>query len=377
MKRVHVCLVSKEPIPNLVPLRCPGLEPDEVILLVTAEMSAQARRLERVMQRWGVCDVVSVPVSAYDPSAVSAVCTTLIGDHANDQLLLNATGGTKIMALTAFKTFARQGCEAFYLDSANRTIRSLTREGTLYTPADVIDVADYLAAYGQEIISEQKPGENTEAYRQVTSRFLADVEYFVDAIAIVNRYVSPLRNRTKFPVDATMDKRSHSRAFRELVQMFQKHGICKEKETSLSFGSAEAVRFVSGDWLSFYVYETVQGMNPRDVRMEVTVQWDQQGSKPPTNNYDVLFTMHNRLFLIECKTKYFKDEQTAPFTAETIYKLDSLRDAAGGLFGKGMLVSYRSLPDEMKSRLRAIGLEYCDGVGITKLELGIKRMMNG
>lgn len=376
MKRIHVCLVSKEPIPNLVPLRCPGMEPDRVILLVTGEMSAQAARLERVMDRWGIRDVVRIPVAAYDPSAVSAVCSAVIADYAHDHLLLNATGGTKVMALAAFETFARNNCEAFYVDSSNRSILSLSGRPSAYPFADVVDVADYLSAYGQEITAQRSVNAQASAYRVVTGRIISDAERFADAIAVLNKYTADHRDSARWPLTIPLKRPPAYAAWRELLNLLQSDGICKIKGNALEFVSPEAVQFVSGDWLSFHVYEAAMGLNPCDARLEVSVQWDQHGTKPPTNNYDVLFTMQNRLYLIECKTKYFKEEQTRPFTVDTIYKLDSLRDAAGGLFGKGMLVSYRSLPDDMKSRLRAIGLEYCDGAGIRKLSVRLKLMIH-
>ena len=45
--RIHVCLVSAQPIPNLIPLRMEELRPDKVILLVSSDMKIQADRLER------------------------------------------------------------------------------------------------------------------------------------------------------------------------------------------------------------------------------------------------------------------------------------------------------------------------------------------
>jgi hypothetical protein len=37
--RVHICLVSGQPIPNLIPLKMEGLRPEKVILLVSPDMA--------------------------------------------------------------------------------------------------------------------------------------------------------------------------------------------------------------------------------------------------------------------------------------------------------------------------------------------------
>jgi hypothetical protein len=54
MTRIHVCLVSAQPIPNLIPLRMEELRPEKVILLVTPDMKIQSERLEKVMKEWGI-----------------------------------------------------------------------------------------------------------------------------------------------------------------------------------------------------------------------------------------------------------------------------------------------------------------------------------
>ena len=56
-------------------------------------------------------------------------------------------------------------------------------------------------------------------------------------------------------------------------------------------------------------------------------------------------------------------------------KLDSLRDAAGGLFGKGLLVSYRKLTADQKKRLRANRLDYCDGPNLKNLNQKIREWL--
>ena len=132
------------------------------------------------------------------------------------------------------------------------------------------------------------------------------------------------------------------------------------------------VNFVSGGWLEEYVYSVVKKMSPDDIKMGVKVEWDQKGPEPPTNEYDVIFTMKNRLYIIECKTKRFEGEDREPTSADPIYKLDSLRDAAGGLFGKGMLVSYRKLTADQKKRLKVNRLDYCDGPNLKNLSQKIK-----
>lgn len=47
---VHVCLVSKQPLPNLIPILVSDPKPKEVILLVSHEMNERAGWLETVLK---------------------------------------------------------------------------------------------------------------------------------------------------------------------------------------------------------------------------------------------------------------------------------------------------------------------------------------
>jgi hypothetical protein len=101
--------------------------------------------------------------------------------------------------------------------------------------------------------------------------------------------------------------------------------------------------------------------------MRVKVRWDKKGKEPPTNEYDVVFIWDNKLYLIECKTKRFMGDDIKSSVSEPIYKLDSLKDWAGGLYGQGIFISYKGLTQEMRERLEASRLKYCEGKDLVNL----------
>jgi hypothetical protein len=140
-----------------------------------------------------------------------------------------------------------------------------------------------------------------------------------------------------------------------------------------AYTKSHSTKQVQGDRKkTFAIASIVKKISPDNVKMGIKVEWDQKGPEPPTNEYDVIFTMQNRLYIIECKTKRFEGDDREQSSADPIYKLDSLRDAAGGLFGKGLLVSCRKLTADQKKRLRANKLDYCDGSNLNNLNQKIK-----
>ena len=92
---VHVCLVSEQPIPNLITIR--QFRPDEVILISTKEMATQKKRLAAIVEKWG-SKVAVLDTEPYDIGRTMELCEQLVATRGTDDLSLNVTGGTKIAA---------------------------------------------------------------------------------------------------------------------------------------------------------------------------------------------------------------------------------------------------------------------------------------
>jgi hypothetical protein len=358
MSHIHVCLVSGQSIPNLIPLKMEDLAPQRVILLVSPDMEIQADRIEKVMKSWKI-EVERYPISPYN--LYSARKTCLLDKFKGESITLNVTGGTKIMALAAFEVFREMKKPIIYVDTQNKEIQRLSPQFEKIKFKGVIEVKPYLAAYGQNIIKENADMEIIKKHRPVIHKLVSEISRLEKPVSFMNRYSAPLRNVKTFPLEIEIAENDLTQpAFVELLMLFHKHDIVEKRDRKLIFSNSVDVHFVSGGWLEEYVYSVLSSVSNTDAKIGVTVEWDQHGPRPPTNEYDVIFTCNNQLYLIECKTKRFMGEDRELEGADPIYKLDSLRDAAGGLFGKGMLVSYKKLTDDQKKRLKANKLNYCD-----------------
>ncbi|MEW6419781.1 MAG: DUF1887 family CARF protein [Nitrospirota bacterium] len=368
MSQIHVCLVSGQPIPNLIPLKIKGLSPEKVVLLVSPDMKVQAERIEGVIKSWGI-DVERYPIAPFDLESARDTCLDILSKIEDEEVILNVTGGTKIMALAAFEVFREMKKPILYVDTQNREIQEIYHASEKLPFESVLKIKPYLASYGQKIINEDTDEQRVKRHSFVISRFISDMNKYERSIGIMNKYAAPLRNVRTVPVEVEIDKYDLSSAyFDELLILLQKENILKYANNKIKFSHYQDINFVSGGWLEEYVYSIVNRISPDDIKMGVKVEWDQKGPEPPTNEYDVIFTMKNRLYIIECKTKRFEGDDRELTGSDPIYKLDSLRDAAGGLFGKGMLVSYRKLTTDQKKRLKANKLEYCDGSNLRNLD---------
>lgn len=368
MSFTHVCLVSAQPIPNLIPIRMEEFRPEKVILLESPDMRLQAERLEKVITNWSI-KVERIPIEAYNLESAHAVCMKILSEHENKEIILNATGGTKIMAFAAYEAFRTSEKKIIYVDTQDGWIQTLSPEPERIDFQGVLKVPTYLNAYGQYILHEKTDKDRINIHTRVLKELVYMCDTFQDEIRTLNGYVAPLRNARSFPLKISVKKSDYGNPnFIAILELFRRHDILRHHDGFIELPDLESVEFVSGGWLEEYVFYVVDSLPVTDVRMGVEVKWDVVKSTHTMNEYDVVFTHKNRLFLIECKTKRFEGTDTERYGDEPIYKLESLRDAAGGVYGKGMLVSYQRLTDAQRIRLSANRLAFCDGSELKNLK---------
>ena len=117
----HLCLVSAQATPNLLPLLDEAWRPHRVVLACSAQMKDAAIALRAVIQTKGggmTVDLLDLP-NAYDYAALSDAFLNYLAEHADEDIALNVTGGTKPMAVAAQEVFRSAGKPVFYVNVEN------------------------------------------------------------------------------------------------------------------------------------------------------------------------------------------------------------------------------------------------------------------
>jgi hypothetical protein len=111
-------------------------------------------------------------------------------------------------------------------------------------------------------------------------------------------------------------------------------------------------------------------LDPDEIKLNVKGKWIAKGQHHPKNEFDVMFSKGNRLFLISCKTANPDRKAEGDNEAigkEFLYELVSLSDRALGLFGKRMLASARPSNDAaLKKRAEILKVHIIDGRNILR-----------
>ncbi len=123
-----LCLVSDQPVLNLLPALDPTLRPERVVLAVSSEMRSQARRLEVALKRHGIPTELLPLENAFDLPDLSNRFIDFLAAHEGIDLALNVTGGTKPMAIAAQEAFRMAGKPVFYVSVQSDRLYWLAEE---------------------------------------------------------------------------------------------------------------------------------------------------------------------------------------------------------------------------------------------------------
>lgn len=366
MPSIHVCLVSAQPLPNLIPVI--AYRPEKVHLLVSEKMKQQAVRLTSFLRRFG-CKCVEHPIDPYSMVQVEEICHAILKQAEPDSIALNATGGTKISAFGAFAAFRQQGFPIFYFDPEKWRIAHLDSSGI--PPQELaaeISVADYLAAHGMQTLESGGSDELLEGRIEMTG-WLAKHLPESGLMPVLNAFAAEALDKGGFPWSKTFDKRFLTRFIPVLNKLASASILSWDAKTKIvTFHNSESARYIGGFWLEEYVFNVISSLGVHDVQRNVRVAWDASGI---TNEFDVVFTNHCRLYLVSCKTSKLAQEKQYK-DKNPVYELDSLKDDAAGLFGKGILVSASPLGTELKKRADILQLITISAQDIGWLEMKLK-----
>jgi len=115
MKRIKVCLVGRQPVPNLLPVRY--YKPHQVILICSKTTKPVSERLEKVLEK----DMKVATLQIDNPYDIVSITKNLKEQLLNithqAEIIFNVTGGTKIMSYAAIQVAQEFKSKVIYLES--------------------------------------------------------------------------------------------------------------------------------------------------------------------------------------------------------------------------------------------------------------------
>ena len=346
---IHVCIVSDQPIPNYVPVLDNTFRPREVILLVTERMRAKADALDQTLKtRCGVKTRQIAIASEYDMQEMEdKVLGELIAlDEAKENIALNLTGGTKLMALAAYRTFHDAGYPTFYFTATSNEVLLLDNNERLTLQPPKIKIEDYLHLHGYQIAANNQVQRSVPRERQaIGEELIQRHQYYANAITALNGIISDGRSKNRKTL--TFTKSQSWGALDDLIDLLASHGLLKTDGDKITFADEDSLRYTNGGWLEEYTYHIAASL-PDIQDIALNVQIENAGNSHQPNELDIAILSHNVLFVLECKTANLKADEK---TQNALYKLETLKKL-GGLRTRTAFIAYRELPRETRDRAK-------------------------
>jgi Domain of unknown function (DUF1887) len=350
----HLCLVSAQATPNLLPVLDEAWRPVRVVLAASGPMQANAKAISDVLKTKvpGLrVDLLNLP-NAYDYGALSDTFLDFLAEHPGDDIALNVTGGTKLMAVAAQEVFRAEGKPVFYVNVETDEVIVIGGSRASQPLQPKLRVPELLRAHGYSVTAHGTPSVTREQ-RDLTAKLIDHVESAGRALGQLNALASEARDRPPFKVDLT-PAQLDSRQLDMVLNLLKDAGLIKRGAHSITFVNEDARFFANGGWLEVHAFELLQSLRGQmggsanlaglsDVVMGLRVGFDDGRARDrDKNEIDVAFLYRNTLHLIECKTANLAQAGTSgdDKATEAIYKMESLLKL-GGLRTKGMILDYR------------------------------------
>lgn len=333
MSHIHVCLVSEQTVPNILGIY--HFKPDKVIFCTTERMENKKRRdaIINSLKLYGL-DYSNAHEKIVADQDCLEDCELKFNEIAkkykNDKLIINLTGGTKIMVLGAYNVLNKFAEQMIYTPiPKNEFVVVYPRESTCKSPVALnlrLSVEAYVTAYGvkvknsnkiEQLKSNAKKNENlckwmVQNYKDIQDILIGFYENLKD-----HRDDKNYRLRMKYT-----PKKQHERDFLKKLDM-------TEGNIDKTLVKHE-IRFLTGDWLSDYCFNEISGLSVDDCVTGIKLV----SSQGADNEFDVMFTKDNALYIVECKSLKQKHDKDA----DILYKISALQDDFG-LRVDGFLVS--------------------------------------
>lgn len=371
----HLCLVSAQATPNLIPVMDADIAPERVVLAVSADMQKRGAWLKEVIRRHGVrVEVLEVP-DAFDFQSCWEVFSNWLVEQDEEAIALNVTGGTKVMAMAAQDVFREANKPVFYVNIADDTLLRLDRGAKPVTLPSRVKLREFLESHGYRVEGDIERPAISAVQRDFMARLAYQSERFGSALGTLNWLSQEAKGSL---VTSSLSARDlQNPIFDELSGMFCEAGWCELRGNQLVFPNEAARQFVNGGWLERLVFQALSDLSSElgfaDYAIGLKVIAPDGNTR---NELDGAFLYRNTLHLIECKTanlyKSNEGDKSRSKGTDALYKLDGLRDM-GGLRSKALLVDYRgTLNDADKRRAAQMRLQVISGTQLRDLSGALK-----
>ncbi|MDY2796659.1 Card1-like endonuclease domain-containing protein [[Pasteurella] aerogenes] len=365
---IHVCLVSAQAAPNLLPILDKDFKPQKAVFVVSTDKRIQekAHSLKLAFEQNNVEVEMLYLSDEFDFQSMEDELFNLLSNYKNTNIALNVTGGTKLMAIAAQNVFSSEK-PIFYINTEKEEIIFISKENDKYIPVKKLNtttlINNYLSGYGVSILKNKKKF-NFNKLGNFTERFALRQKNYKDIISSLNSLTKQANNKLEASLVGYRDD------LRSIIEDLVDDGLVKLNGDIVDFQNEETRNFLNGNWLEYFTYRQVSeivDVIDVDWNVEVVNSEYEKDKFGVNNELDVVFMARNKCHIIECKTMDFDNLDNKNKLRGYLDGLKALKDYGGSLT-KVCLVSFYPIPENTKRRARKDNIEIIDDYRIKDLK---------
>jgi len=412
--KLLISLISEQTIPNV--LCIDYFKPDFLLMVSTKEMDEKkkinfiANGLKRISKDFDFSEEnKNMHVINVNQESLVDVVTKIENWFTNinrqgkqfDEIIANITGGTKIMSLGLYNAVVSSDnipakkFKIVYMPIGNKIVDLSEKHNNTEDckpPFCIkikkrLSIVQYLESKGIQIIppydADKFNDGFTNSFKHIehaklskdVSKFImqnyCNLKNFLASIysALENPKIDFNKNKSHI-IDRTCNflDDNHKTSIKLIKKLFNFHYL-KHLTVTDSEGENKNLKinikgeiakheyeFLKGGWLERFCFNELYELKKRkffnDIAINVNVENKEKG-KEAKNEFDILFTYNNNLYMVECKSL---NQGHDPKT-EILYKISALQEELGRLTTKSFLASTaenimdKNNPDEIKKSL--------------------------
>lgn len=330
---VLVCLLTGQHIPNLISVK--HYKPRTLILVASTAMASRAKPFLAALKAGGhdyeLCHEIVQLADETNLEKVIESATGILENHKNQPIILNITGGNKVMTI-GFYTAFKDKSKIVYIENNNRE-GFLDLAGGCERFNGTVGIEEFLQGYGtmgEKSLSTLQQSESRAQAGYDCALALASGAQSVDLLQFD-------------PEDETKDRELHQEFRRnggKLVKSYWTNFAINHQDALAQWGVDPALEsvainkyqaeYLTGGWLEVFIWgllkKQAHDLNINDVNIGFVAK--PLGNKNASgNDFDVCFIRNLELFIIECKS----GDQSHDSQADVLYKVEAIKRQYGAL----------------------------------------------
>ncbi len=342
MKTVLVNLLSDQTIPNVQFINELGSNDVHYLFISTKSMKSKGVA-EWITKACEISDhkVEEIEVEQFSFDSIDSKLVEYNFDNF-DRIVVNLTGGTKLMTLAAFDFFKELGAEIYYLTGINDEYIKLFpgRKKKAMRLNSKVNLMQYLVSYGFKLNKTSSSNISIKQTNKIFSSFINGL--FHNHIDVLEQL-----------------RLSRGKSIKDLDSIIGlKEFLVDIDYTPLDDSMLDKyeIKYLTGEWFEEFVAAKIKielGLSDEDIEVGLVINKKNKNGTMVPNEMDVLFVYKNVLYTIECKTSIFNrvmnlngEYEQVNILKETIFKSDSLKQGFGLFVNTSIFVL-----DELKANM--------------------------